>query len=239
MNVSRRLFVGVCGVALLFILSGCMYPNERRPQYQIPPETLVNEVQKAIDLYYEKEKVLPIFNSELSTPIYEKYIIDFRKMVPDYLSGPPANVFELGGSYYYVLIDVETNPTVKLLDLRVSSKVGEVQNKVNQYKRAKGSLPIKEVLQDKYYSIDYDLLKIDPQQAPSVYSHDFLPLVMDATGTVGVDYRIELMRRVQEAKGEVPEGRDIRYLLTEQSLNVPIKSFPMVMKDGEIMYMAK
>lgn len=220
-------------VSIMVLLSGCMYPEERYLNNQIPPKQMVEQVQQAIDRYYEEEQILPIQTKPKDTPIFEKYVIQFQKMVPKYLPSPPPNVYEEGGSYYYVLVDVEEKPAVKLLDLAVVSRVADVQSRVNVYMQSQGKLPVKNQIGTGFYSIDFDALKMDEQTVKSVYSGEYLPLIMNQNGQVGVDYRIDLFRLLEQTDHHPEKGTDIRKLLVEQSIYVPVKSFPYTVENGE------
>ncbi len=231
MTNKRNRFV--ISLSLLVLLTGCMYPEERDPGNQIPPGQMVEQVQQAIDRYYEEEHILPIQTKPKDTPIFEKYVIQFQKLVPKYLPSPPPNVFEEGGSYYYVLVNAEENPTVKLLDLKVTSRVADVQSRVNVYVRTKGNLPVKEEIGSGYYSIDFDALKLEEQTVKSVYSGEYLPLIMNRDGQIGVDYRIDLYRLLGQMEQLPEKGTDIRKILVDQSIYVPVKSFPYTIENGE------
>src|SRR5690554_5013672 len=100
---------------VIAVLSGCMYPEENLAQNQIPYEEQVSSVQNAVLKFQEDNNgILPIKTKDAETPIYQKYLIDFNRIVPRYLPEVPGNAFEAGGIFQYVLIDVETDPTVKL-----------------------------------------------------------------------------------------------------------------------------
>ncbi|MBO8170688.1 MAG: hypothetical protein H0Z33_02235 [Bacillaceae bacterium] len=234
----KKLTLGLL-VILLLMLSGCMYPEERYAENQIPPDTFVRDVQSAIDRYYQENKLLPIKTKPADTPVFEKYVIEFNRLVPRYLASVPPNVFEKGGPYYYVLINIEEKPTVKLLDLRVTSKVADVQQRVDVFLAAQGHLPIKDLIGPGYYAIDYEALKSDPVYVRSVYSGAQLPLIMNASGKVGVDYRIDLAGRLEKTDLPLTPGEDIRYLLTRDSMFVPVKSFPYTIDQGEPVFMIK
>ena len=45
-----------------------------------------------------------------------------------------GNAYESGGVYQYVLIDVETNPTVKLIDVRIAEQIQELSLKLRMYR---------------------------------------------------------------------------------------------------------
>ncbi|GAB7386253.1 hypothetical protein BSNK01_00880 [Bacillaceae bacterium] len=215
------------------LLSGCLYPEERRLENQIPPQQWIAEVQEGIDKYYAQYGTLPILTKEANTPIYEKYVIDFNRLRPPFIPMVPANAFEMGGNYLYVLIDVEKKPTVKLLDLRLSAQVGNVQQQVNAYRRNNGRLPIEREYAKGFYLIDYEALRSEPVLVKSPYSDQYLSLVMNERGEVGINYDLELARILREKNPPVKKGEDIRYLLTDDSPFVPVKSFPYTVAGGE------
>ena len=107
--------------SVVFVLSGCMYPSEKTTGQEIPYADQLESMQKAVDAYQQNSGgLLPIKTRDLETDIYIKYPIEFSKIVPAYTEKMPSNAYETGGIYQYVLIDVETNPTVKLVDLALS-----------------------------------------------------------------------------------------------------------------------
>ena len=62
-------------------------------------------VQTAINQFQEdNDGILPIKNSDETTPIYQKYVIDFKRIVPEYMAEPPSNAFESGGVFQYVIV---------------------------------------------------------------------------------------------------------------------------------------
>ena len=83
----RKKYVQLLFAALLtFILTGCMYPEDKLQQNQIPYEDQVQSVQTAVTKFREDNGgILPIKNAEENTPIYQKYKIDFKRLVPEYL----------------------------------------------------------------------------------------------------------------------------------------------------------
>ncbi len=112
-----------------------MYPKENMKQNAVPYEDQLQVVQKAITTYKEQNGgILPIKTRDMSTPIYQKYPIDFQKIAPRYIQEAPGNAYESGGVYQYVLIDVETNPTVKLIDIRMVEQIQELSLKLRMYR---------------------------------------------------------------------------------------------------------
>ncbi|WP_429840936.1 hypothetical protein [Brevibacillus sp. FIR094] len=215
------------------LLSGCLYPDERRAENQIPSTFFVEATQKAIEQFQKDTAVLPIVTKPLDTPIFEKYEIDFRKMIPKYMPDVPGNAFEKGGVYKYVLIDVDTKPTVKLIHLTAVSTVADVQSEVDRYKGHFEKLPVLADLGNGYYSIDHERLGLKAWQVPSTMGTYLLPLIMNAEGQVGIDYAADIAQLLRDTKVTVPEKTDPRYVLARNSMFVPAKSFPYEMVDGD------
>ncbi|TKI55832.1 hypothetical protein E8L90_10455 [Brevibacillus antibioticus] len=230
----RKSFKFVISLTILSsLLSGCLYPNERRAENQIPSTFFVEATQKAIEQFQKDTAVLPIETKSIDTPIFEKYEIDFRRMIPKYMPDVPGNAFEKGGVYKYVLIDVETKPTVKLIHLSAVSTVADVQSEVDRYKGHFEKLPVLADLGNGYYSIDHDRLGLKAWQVPSTMGTYLLPLVMNAEGVVGIDYATDIAQLLRDTKVTVPEKTDPRYVLARNSMFVPAKSFPYEMVNGE------
>ncbi|WP_139489179.1 hypothetical protein [Brevibacillus dissolubilis] len=217
------------------LLGGCLYPNERRGENQIPHETYVEMTQTAIEKFQADTGILPIVTRDVNTPFFEKYEIDFNKLTPKYLPDAPANAFEKGGLFKYVLIDVETKPLVKLIDLGTVSTVREVQQAVSNYIEFHQELPIDKDLGNGYYTIKLDKISLASRhkQVESFYTHQLNSYIMNAKGEVGIDYASDLATLIRENKLEIPKDTDPRYVVARNSFFVPIKSFPYKMENGE------
>lgn len=230
------LFIGIA-----LFLSGCMYPNERKAENQIGIDQQVSLVQEAIDKFKEETGVLPIVTKEAETPIYEKYIIDFSKMIPKYIPYIPGAAFEQGGSFLFVLTNVEENPTVRLLDLKVVNEIGDIQSRVSYYFEKKKSLPMAGVIPGGYFKIDFKSIGVKEEKGSieSPITGDPLPVIMSSTGMVGIDYVTDLQKIKNSTKSmPIPQG-DIRDLVPEHSIYVPVKSFPYSVEDGRIVLSTK
>ncbi|MFD2371781.1 hypothetical protein ACFSO0_17805 [Brevibacillus sp. GCM10020057] len=223
----------LCLTIISALLSGCMYPDERRAENQVPSAFYLEATQKAVEQFQKDTAVLPIVTKPLDTPIFEKYEIDFLKMRPKYLPDAPGNSFEKGGIYKYVLIDVETKPQVRLLNLSAVSIVADVQSAVNRYRNFYNKLPVKEDLGNGYYRIDHEELGVKTWQVPSTLGNTLLPLVMNAQGEVGIDYAADIATVLRDTKATVPKNTDPRYVFARESMFVPAKSFPYEMVNGE------
>lgn len=211
-------------VLFIIISTGCAYPQDKLAQNQIPYESQIESVQNVIDQYREDTGgLLPIKTKDSDTPIYQKYLIDFNKITPKYMAEPPGNAYESGGVFQYCLVDVETNPTVKIFDLRIAELIRDIQLRITMQEYP----PYKERLATNVFSIDYEKLGLKEEPVIiSPYSNLELPLVITPSGEVYVDYRKDLMQLLQKNTYEFSEGEDIRWILHEDSFFVPAYSLP-------------
>ncbi|MBW8349093.1 hypothetical protein K0H71_06420 [Bacillus sp. IITD106] len=220
------------------LLSGCLYPQEKKVENQIPYEDQIKSVQTAVDQYKETTNgLLPIKTRDYETPIYIKYPIDFSKLAPRFIATPPGNAYESGGVFQYVLIDVETNPTVKVFDLRIAEKIREVKLRI----QSQGYPPFKEAIAHNIYSLDYKKLgfKSEPYII-SPFTNRNLPLIINIDGEVFVDYISDLYLTLKESGKTFKPGDEITSILTENSLFVPAYSLSYTVdENNEPIYMEK
>ncbi|MCM3738854.1 hypothetical protein M3210_01105 [Oceanobacillus luteolus] len=224
----------------ILLLTGCMYPDSERAENQVPHDTQLEIVQNAVDTYREKTGgLVPIRTKPSDTPIFEKYLVDFSLLKEqNAISEIPGNAFENGGYYQYILITPEENPTVKVIDLRVTEKIRSVNIRLNAFRQEHTYPAFGEKVEDGIYLIDHEKLKLDePPTVVSPYSQENLPLVMDVHGNLFVDYRIDLQRALEEYDHDYKEGDDIRFLLTDHTPFAPTYSLPYTVKDGEPVFM--
>jgi hypothetical protein len=224
-----KVFLKLIGfLSIVLLLSGCLYPEERLKQNQIPYQDQVASVQSAVNQYRQANGgLLPIQNRDMKTPIYQKYPIDFKKLIPKYMQEPPGNAFESGGIYQYVLVDVEENPTVKLIDLRMAEEIRELKLRIKMYRDSHGYPPFKDMVANGIFTLDYKKLGYkEPPYAVSPFSGNNLPFIIDYNGEIYVDYRIDLFEALKKTKQNYKPGDDIRDLLVQQSLFVPAYSVP-------------
>jgi hypothetical protein len=227
--------------ALLFVLSGCLYPDDRLAQNVIPYEDQLQSVQAAVNQFKEDSGgLLPILDRDMETPIYQKYPIDFSKLTPRYIPEPPSTAFESGGIYQYVLIDVEENPTVKLIDLRLADKIRDLKARILVYKGSNGYPPFDKVLAENVFSLNYE--KLGYEESPtaiSPYSGTSLPFIIDHQGEIFIDYSIDLYQLLQEKNHTYKKGDDIRSLLVKESVFVPAFSVPYTIENDEPIFLNK
>lgn len=223
-----------CIGVILAVLSGCLYPDDQRIENQVAAKEYMQLVQNAIDQYRKDTGVLPIKNSEMDTPIYEKYVIDFKKMKQrGYLSQIPTNAYENGGTNYYVLINVEEHAEIKLLDLISYQKVGDIEVQVQQYKdRHAGEIPMGEQVAPHFYRLDFKKMGKETEQIKSVYSARYLGLLVHDSGKVVIDYAPEIMKIMEKLQINNPDPQqDLRAYLVDNSIYVPGLSCPYYWTD--------
>ncbi|NYF24495.1 hypothetical protein [Sporosarcina sp. JAI121] len=224
--------------SIVFVLSGCMYPAEKTTGQEIPYADQLESMQKAVDAYQvDSGGMLPIKTRDQETDIYIKYPIEFSKVVPAYMEKIPSNAYETGGIYQYVLIDVETDPTVKLIDLRSAERIRDL----NLRKNINGRVPFKDPIGDNVYAVDFEAMGFkEALTVPSPYSEAVLPLVIGGDGIFYIDYSIDLNRILKELKPDVKQGEDIRYLLTDNYPVLPAYSLPYTVNEkNEPVFMKK
>lgn len=207
-----------------------MYPEDELAQNKIPYEDQIKAVQSAVNQFREANNgILPIKTKEADTPIYQKYPIDFKKIAPEFMAEPPGNAFESGGIFQYVLIDVETNPTVKLLDVRMAETIRDIKIRI----QTQGYPPYKEKIANNVFTLDYK--KLGYKEEPFVVSpitQKNLPLVIDGNAEIYVDYRTDLYELLQKNEHSYKTGDDIRDLLVKNSHFVPAYSLPYTIDEN-------
>jgi len=216
-------------IIITVILAGCGYKSGYEPENLLPYEDQLNAVQTAVDSFQEDSSgLLPIKTRDMQTDQYIKYPIDFSKIIPSKLGKAPANSYEAGGIYQYVLMDVEENPTVKLVDLRIADTLRDITHR----KSINGFAPIAETITEGIYKLDYKKMGYNSElSVQSPYSDTQLPIVATGDGKVYVDYSIELNRLLQETEEQIKPGDDIRFLLTDKFAIVPAYSLPYTVNE--------
>ncbi|MED0674974.1 hypothetical protein SAMN04489735_10217 [Aneurinibacillus thermoaerophilus] len=228
-------FLQVTGLLFLcmLVLVGCVYPRSRMLQNAAPPVQQIKMVQDAVDQYQKDTGVLPIVTKPAVTPEFERYPIDFSRIVPRYIPYIPGAAFEEGGNYMFVLLNVETKPEVRLIDLTVSQGVQSIQQKVSRYFLTKREFPFGQKVADGYYFIDFGKLHMNEETILSHFSGQPLPYIIDERGRVGVDYSMDLAMALKSAPDKPKPDEDIRYILPDVSPLAPVKSFPYRLVNGE------
>ncbi|WP_096434858.1 hypothetical protein [Alteribacter populi] len=227
-------------ICILVFLSGCLFPEESRTENQVPYDDQLQSVQTAVNQFREDSGVLPIKTRDEETPIFQKYPVEFRSLVPQYLQQAPGNSFENGGIFQYVLTNVEDEPEVKLIDLRSANGLQELSRRINQYRSQNNFAPVGELLGSNLLKLDYEALNFDeePTVASPFHPTHELPVLLTTSGELVVDYRIDIQHFIDEYGMEnYSEGEDLRWLLVDHSPFVPVHSKPITVKNGEVVFM--
>ncbi len=236
----KRFYQIIMFVLTIVLLTGCLYPEEQLEKNQVPNDVQLETVQLAIDQYREANNgTLPIKNRDSDTPIFQKYPIDF-KILKQYghISSTPGNAFEEGGYYQYVLIDPETSPTVKVLDLRTIDKMREVYMDLELFRTEHIYPPFGQDIAPGIYELDYEKLGYDePLYVDSPYSTHQLPIIMDSNGVLFVDYRKDVYDILRKEDHNYKDGDDIRYLLTDFYPIAPAYAYPLTIENGEPVFL--
>ncbi|MHA6483881.1 DUF3939 domain-containing protein [Paenibacillus sp. strain BS8-2] len=230
----RMAWVALSLALVALPLSGCMYPKDRMQQSMAPKEAIRN-VQGAVDQYYDELQLLPIKNSTQSVPVYEKYMIDFDKLISrGYISATPGASFEGGGHYYFLILNEDTDPIVKLMDIVTAQKINDIQNWVDTYMEQNAAVPKSSAVYPGFYEIDYEAMKKKEPTIVSVFSGIPQRAILDEDGTVFTDYGVDLMQLLERNKDKsYEENIDLRTLLVDESEYVPVKSPAYNLVDGE------
>lgn len=234
-----KMAIGLC---LVFFLSGCLYPNEELDKNKVPNQDQLESIQKAVDQYKEQTGgLVPIKTKPMKTPLYEKYIVDFTMLKEkNLISETPGNAYENGGVYQYTLINPEKNPTVKLIDLRMSETLRDINMKLNVYRDEHQYPPFGDQLSPHVYTLNYKKLGMDAAPyVKSPYSQKLLPIIIDTDGNLYVDYASELADALKKYKHQKKNGDDIRDILAENTPFVPAYSLPYTVKNGEPVFLNK
>ncbi|CAG9623604.1 hypothetical protein [Sutcliffiella rhizosphaerae] len=227
------LLVGM--LVLSIILSGCLYPEDRMTQNQVPYLDQLESVQSSVNQYREASGgLLPIKERDMETPIYQKYPIDFNKLSPRYIQDPPGTAYESGGVYLYVLVDVENDPKVKLIDLRMAEEIRNINMRIDLYKRSNnGYPPVKEVINNQAFKIDWDKLGFESEPfIQSPISGKNLPIILNKSGEAQIDYSIDLYELLQKHEHQYSSDDDIRDIIVEHSVFVPAFSLPYTLDEN-------
>jgi len=228
-------------IFLIFIstifLTGCLYPEDELAKNKIPYLDQIQSVQSAVNQYREKTNgLIPIKNKDAETDVYTKYLVDFSRLVPEYMAEIPSNAFENGGVYQYVIVNPEENPTVKIFDLQLADMIRDIKIRIMSKKHP----PYKEMIANNVFTLDYKELGFkEPPVIVSPYTKQNLPFIITGEGNIYVDYRSDLYQLIQKKEHSYKKGDDIRPLLLEDSVFVPAYSLPYTVNDeGEPIFMS-
>lgn len=240
LHMLQRILLSIGAIGFILVLQGCMNPGNPASVTHVVYPADIQSVQTAVMAYRKDNGVLPIKNSTMTTPIYTKYQIDFKRLDQSYLSKPPSNEFSQGGYFDYILINPETDPKVKVIDLTLLNTVQSIQEKVNQYRSQHGYSPLAGVISAKRYRIDFkELGYSEPPVAISPYSGHALDFIMDDNSKIYINYLPDIYNALKKLKGKSPGPGDLRHLLTDHSPYAPVASLPYTLKNNQIVFLEK
>ncbi|MCB7153406.1 hypothetical protein LI278_06450 [Bacillus stercoris] len=222
--------------AAVVFLSGCLYPNERKSSvHAIPYQDQLQQVQSAVNEFQKANGgLLPIQTKDMSTPLYQKYPIDFKRLAPRYIAEPPSTAYESGGDYQYVLVDVENDPTVKLIDLKMAEKIRDVKLRIQMYRQEHQYPPYKDVLSHDLFTLDEKKLGDGSSlTVTSPISGNSLPLMIDGDGEIYADYRTELASYLKKSKKTFKPGTEIQDIIWQETPFVPAFSVKYTVNDKQ------
>lgn len=221
---------------VVMVLAGCGSATNFDQSTLGPDVDMLAGVQRAVNEYREDTGVLPIKTRDQDTDIFIKYLIDFDKLVPKYIGSPPANAYEKGGIFQYMIWDPEENPTVKLVDLRTPERIREINIRFSGTKYPQ----FKDKVVEHVYTINYKNIGYKQDvTVQSPYSNTQLPLVVTSEGDLYVDYSIDLNNYMKENDITATPGDDIREILIDAYPIVPAYSLPYTVDENNepvIMY---
>lgn len=217
-------------ILALAVLTGCMYPEEQRAGSNIPPETDIQNVQNAVDNFQESEDdILPIKTTEDAVE-YLEYQVEFTRLVPEYLSEIPVTAYENGGSFQYVILDEEEDPTVKIADLAIIEELRSLSLRINGMGE---HVELGEQVGPNVYQLDLEHYNLaDNPTVTSPYTGQELNVYYSGGQDFVVDYRDDLNMMIENEGLEFETGDDIREVLYEYTPIVPIYSPEMTVDEN-------
>ena len=226
----RKLTYILTAALALFVLTGCMYPDDERAGSNIPPETDIDNVQSAVENFREKEGgILPIKTTEDSAE-YLKYPVEFTRIVPEYLSEIPVTAYENGGNFQYVILDAEDNPTVKIADLAIIEELRSLSLRINGMGE---HVELGEQIGPNVYQLDLEHYNLtENPTVTSPYTGRELNVYYSGGEEFVVDYRDDLNLMIENEGLEFETGEDIREVLYELTPIVPIYAPEMTVDEN-------
>lgn len=213
-------------IMVVALLQGCLYPKELRKENQNSVREGIMLVQHAVDEYQRKTGLLPLITAGESVSRYEKYEVDFQELLAhDLISEIPKNAFQSGGHHRYLIVNEETKPLVRVMDLNTAQRVNDLERSIRQYKQKQGKLPLGDERYPGFYDIDEKLLNVKLRPILSPYSGEALSFMANEDGNVFADYASDLMKAIEQVQA-APSGEeeDLRPILVEAGMFTPVKS---------------
>lgn len=133
-----------------------------------------------------------------------------------------------------MIIDEETKPQVKLLDLATFQSINDIQKKINEYRASHGDRnPAGDEVYPGFPVVDFKKLGMKAPDIVSVYSRQTLNVLVDERGQAYVDYGIDIAAAVKKKESKPQSDEDLRRVLIDASYYVPVRSPVYHWIDGE------
>lgn len=234
MNVFRYILVVVLSLSIVSIMSGCMVPDDQLTA-KLPAKDAVRQVQDVVDQYQQETGLLPIVTADEKIPVYEKYRINFEQLLRDnYMSSMPDAAFEKGGGYYFLIVNEDTKPQVRLMDITLFQTLNDIQRNVKTYmEKHKGKLPAGNEAYPGLFYVNFKLLNLKQPVTTSMFSGQIVEPMIDKNGTVYADYALDIMQAMQKSSLDTSKMTDVREVLVQTSDFVPVKSLAYRLVNGE------
>lgn len=219
-----------------------MYPKQEMAKNNVPNDAQLEMVQSAVEQYKaENNGLVPIKTKDSDADQYEKYLIDFSLLQEaQILTEIPGSAYENGGLYQYTILDPEDDPQVKVIDLRFSEKIRDINTKLHIYRSKNTYPPFGKQIEIGIYAVDYKELGYDAEPyVVSPFTNENLTFVLDQKGDIYIDYRSDLRQALGAYDHTFREGDDIRTILEENYPFVPVYSLPYTIKDGDPTFLLK
>ncbi|MGL4821344.1 MAG: hypothetical protein ACRC5C_15440 [Bacilli bacterium] len=223
---------GIATLLLGLIVSGCgSQASIQKPSAPSPSQLTYVETQ--VRAYQSENGVLPLLNKEVDTDRFAKYPVNFKAIVPRYLDEIPANSFEAGGIFQYVIIDVDKSPTVRALDVRTAQQLGSAQLRIRTYMSEEQYPPFGEQLSPTFWTIDLKKLNLkQPLTVDSPFQSEPLRVIMDTKGVLYVDYSPVVDRFVRDRN--IESDADPLLSIAKEGPFVPAFGAPLEVNEGRI-----
>jgi len=126
-----------------------------------------------------------------------------------------------------------------LIDLRVTERLQQLQTKINAFRAKEGKFPFDGSLGKNQFTIDYEKVFVSEEPfIPSPYSDKELPIYVDGSGQLFVDYREDMKQALENTDESLNPGDDLRYLLYEDSPFAPAYSQGYsIDEQGEVIFL--
>ncbi|CAD2075684.1 hypothetical protein [Phocicoccus pinnipedialis] len=208
-------------MSVVFMLSGCLYPQSEKEKNDASKEAQVQMVQRAVEEFSKANSgILPIKTLSEQRE-YLEHQIDFGRL-RGYLSDVPTSAYENGGYYLYVIIDAEEDPKVKVADLRITEEVRSLTTRLNILG---DNVKLGEMIGPNVYQLDLDAYHLNENPTiTSPFTGAELNVFYNGGREFIVDYRNDAQKIIDDKDLAFKTGDDVRSVFYEYTEVVPLYS---------------